>query len=467
MKLCDAVYSLMSKWDGVFTQQRTTFRAIRLATCLLLNPSRNTITQSLVFGGLENRDWSADYKISSRSKWNASELFDPIIQETVSYFTDNFISVAVDDTKVKKTGKKIPLTQYHRDPLSPPFTTNLIFGHRIMQFAALLPLYKLIKSGCDDENKHYHVSRGIPVLVDNVPPVKKPGKRASAEQIAEYKKLKEKNNLSLAFVNDAQELRIKYDEAGVKDKTLLIVADGSFCNSTVFRADIERTDIVARCRKDARLCFEDTTSSRCFYSKDTFTPLSIFQNKDIEYKTTQMFLGKASRVVRYKDIDNVIWQGGARRKKLRLIVIAPKPYKSYGTRQQYKQEAYILTTNHDLDAEIIIQQFINRWEIEVNHRDEKNNLGLGQAQVWNNESTIKIPSLLIASYSMLLLASLECYGPTRTDNYLPQPKWRKGSVRPSCNDLVNLMRKEVASDPDFQKKLNIELFGGASISVNQ
>ncbi|MDY0151630.1 MAG: hypothetical protein RBS43_05105 [Candidatus Cloacimonas sp.] len=109
---------------------------------------------------------------------------------------------------------------------------------------------------------------------------------------------------------------------------------------------------------------------------------------------------------------------------------------------------------YEYNAETIIQQYINRWEIEVNHRDKKNNLGLGQAQVWNEQSVIKQPALLIAAYSIMLLASLKCYGYERTDNYLPQPKWRKVSVSPSCNDLVNQMRKELITATRLQNTLD-------------
>lgn len=467
MVISEAVYGTMIRWSDVFRQKRTMMNAIRLAFCLLLNPSRNTITQSLVFGGLEDEDWSSAYKVFSRSKWNDSDLFEPILEETTSYFTDNYISVAVDETKIKKTGKRVPFTQYYLDPLSPPFHPNFLYGHRIMQFSALLPLYQQIIPDLDDEGKHYHVCRGIPVSARNVPAPKRPGKRATEAEISAYKKLKRQNNLSVAFIDMAKQLRLGYDKAGVQYKALLIVADGSFCNSTVFKADLVNTSIAARCRLDARLCFEDTSSSRRFYSEDTFTPLSVRQDESIEYKSCKLYLGKKLRKLRYKVVDNVLWRRGAARKKLRLIVIAPKPYNSYGRKQLYKQEAYVLTDNHTLDAETIIQQYLNRWEIEVNHRDEKNNLGLGQAQVWNEQSVVKQPALLIAAYSIMLLASLKCYGPNRTANYLPQPKWRKGSVRPSCNDLVNQMRKELISATHLQNTLNIHLGGKIGYTVNQ
>ena len=61
-----------------------------------------------------------------------------------------------------------------------------------------------------------------------------------------------------------------------------------------------------------------------------------------------------------------------------------------------------------------MQAYFDRWEIEVNHRDEKSILGVGQAQVWSKWSVARLPALRVASYSLLLLSALQAYGPHRT-----------------------------------------------------
>jgi len=50
-------------------------------------------------------------------------------------------------------------------------------------------------------------------------------------------------------------------------------------------------------------------------------------------------------------------------------------------------------------------------------------------------------------YSWLILSGLECYGPNRTRDYLPLPKWRKGAKRASCLDMVTLLRRQLAEKP--------------------
>src|SRR5207244_10473621 len=104
---------------------------------------------------------------------------------------------------------------------------------------------------------------------------------------------------------------------------------------------------------------------------------------------------------------------------------------------------YLLTTDLSTSAEVLLQDYFDRWGIEVNHRDEKDTLGVGEAQVWNPNSVSKVPALLVAMYSWLLLAGLKCYGPKRTQDYEPLPKWRRAAKRPSCLDIVTLLRNEL------------------------
>ena len=116
-------------------------------------------------------------------------------------------------------------------------------------------------------------------------------------------------------------------------------------------------------------------------------------------------------------------------------------------RQYYRQPAYLLTSDLFTPAPGLLQDYFDRWCIEVNHRDEKEILGVGEAQVWNEKSVTKVPALVVAMYSGLQLSGLACYGPTRTAEYKPLPKWRRQAKRLSCLDLVTLLRKQLADNP--------------------
>ena len=108
----------------------------------------------------------------------------------------------------------------------------------------------------------------------------------------------------------------------------------------------------------------------------------------------------------------MLWQGGAKRHILRLFVIAPTPYrKSKSRKLDYREPAYLLTTVPCGSAHALLQIYFDRWQIDVNHREEKDTLGVGQAQLWNPISVPKQPALAVAAYSALLLTSLKAFGP--------------------------------------------------------
>ena len=136
--------------------------------------------------------------------------------------------------------------------------------------------------------------------------------------------------------------------------------------------------------------------------------------------------------------------------------MAPTPYrKRKSGKLYYRNPAYLLTTDLLDNAKALLQIYFDRWQIEVNHREEKDTLGVGQAQLWNPISVPKQPVLVVAAYSALLLAALLAFGPKRTSDYAKLPKWRRNAKRPSCLDLITLLRKDMDENPEMLLPLGI------------
>jgi hypothetical protein len=425
---------LQEGWDDVFAQKRTLARAREHAIGLTCCFGRRTISRTICAMGRQNQDWSADYKIYSRSPWKEDELFDPVITEYLKRYPRGYINVAFDDTMTPKQGKKIKDAFWQRDPMSPPFHVNLIWGLRFAQASMLF--------------SHYHEgnfdARAIPLRFWDAPALRKPGKRASEEKKKHYKEMKKTHNLSVLFLAQMRNVRKSLDDHGAYDRKMLSSVDGSLCNQTIFKGELDRTEIIARCRKDARLCFPAPPGSRRKYGQVKFTPEDVRQDETIPWETARIHFGGAWRPIRYKEVNKVYWQRGAGRKELRLIVIAPQPYKlSRNSRTNYRKPSYQLSTDTTGPVTPLIQAYFDRLQIEVNNREEKDILGVGQAQVWSEQSVSRQPAFAVAVYSMLLLASIKAYGPGRTDDYIPLPKWRKNARRPSILDLITLVRKDI------------------------
>jgi hypothetical protein len=425
--------ALLSLWRPVFRQERSFRRALRQALGSLTVVGTATLTRILAGLGLAQQDWSAEYRLQARSEWQEQALFDAFLPAALAHCAGRFVPVALDDTRLKKTGKRIPTAFYQRDPLSPPFHVNLQWGRRFLQASLLLPLHRKYKVN----------ARAVPVRFLLAPIVKKPHRKATVEQRQHYRSQQQQHNLSQQALRLLDHLRQSLDQAGAAVKPLLVAGDASFCNRTLFRPIRERIDLLCRTRADVRLCWPAVAGSRLFYGLKKFTPEQVKQDESIAWQKSKLWHGGRRRELRYKEQLGVLWQTGAGRRRLRLLVVAPVPYRRTKTsRLYYRRSAFLLTTDLTSPARELLQVYLDRWEIEVNHREEKTTLGVGQAQLWSAKSVGRQPALVVAAYSALLLAGLEAYGPTRTTVYRGLPKWRHPRARPSCLDLVTLLRQQ-------------------------
>lgn len=446
MTLLAAFMQIIQDWRGSFPQQRSYVRAACQALGLLVCLGRRTLSRIIWTNGGQQRSWSAEYFLHSRCRWDPQRLFTPILERALLWCPGRYVGVAADDTRLHKTGRLIPQAFYQRDPLSPPFHVNLMLGLRFLQASLLVPLYRRAPVS----------TRALPIRFQEASRVKRPRRKASPEEWQCYRAAVRQHNLSRHFVTMMSELRHALDAAGGARKTLVLAVDGSFCNRTVFGASVERTEIIARARKDAVLCFHAQAGAGRFYDVHKFTPQQVREDDSVLWKQTKIFYGGKWRRVRYKEIPMIYWQGGARRHTLRLLVVAPTPYrKRKSGRLYYRQPAYLLTTDLTAHARTLLQIYFDRWQIEVNHREEKDTIGVGQAQLWNPVSVPKQPALAVASYSALLLASLMAFGAARGAAYAPLPKWRRNARRPSALDLIALLRQEMVEHSELLVPLKL------------
>lgn len=446
--LLHALLDLLAAWRPAFAQDRSHRRAVAHALGTLAGFGRRTLSRVIWALGHQQQDWSADYRLHARAGWNPERLFQPLIQQALPLCRGRYVAAAIDDTRLHKTGRHIQSAFYQRDPLSPKFRFNLMFGLRFLQISLLVPLYRQRKAP----------ARALPVRFEEVPALRHPRRKAPPEQWTAYRQAVKKTNLSTHAVTTIAGLRSSLDEAGQRTKRLLMVGDGSFCNRTLFTATLERTEIIARARRDLKLCRRAAAANRSFYGKVKFTPEQVRQDESYVWRKARIFHGGQWRKVRYKEVSGIYWQSGARKRPLRLFVVAPIPYQAPGRkRKYYRAPAFLLTTDLTGTPHELLQAYFDRWQIEVNHREEKDTLGIGQAQLRSRLSVPRQPAFAVAAYSALHLAALLTFGPCRDAHYQTLPKWRRNAARPSCLDLITLVRKEMAENPSLLAPLGFKI----------
>jgi hypothetical protein len=343
---------------------------------------------------------------------------------------------------VAKTGTRTPGVAYRRDPLSPAFHTNFIRAQRFLQLSALLPNARPPGS-----------ARAIPIAYEHVPPVPKPKKDASDAEQKAYREQRRRKNLSTHGVQTVRRFREDLDQRhGAADRVLVIGVDGSYTNRTVLRDLPPRTTLIGRVRKDAKLFAwprpedQPAVGTKRRYGEPLPTPEQIRQDEDIPWQEVRAFACGKMHTFRVKTVAPILWKKAGAGRSLRLVVIAPVGYRPRkGSKLLYRHPAYLICTDPGLPLEQVIQYYLWRWDIEVNHRDEKQIIGVGEAQVRSPESVHRQPALAVASYSILLLAAARVFGTDTPRGRLPLPKWQSKQTeqRLSTQELTRQLRSEV------------------------
>jgi hypothetical protein len=111
---------LLQSWRDVFPQERTFLRARRLLFGLLVSVRMHLTSNAICATGRQFVDWSADYRVCSRSQWDPHRLFDPVFDQLPCLLAspEAPVLMALDDTLCRKSSPRIPGTSMGRDPMS-------------------------------------------------------------------------------------------------------------------------------------------------------------------------------------------------------------------------------------------------------------------------------------------------------------------------------------------------------------
>jgi hypothetical protein len=439
MKLLPCLLDILMQWRGAFVDYRTHKRAVAFALAFLVCLGRRTISRAICAQQRQFQSWASDYRLFSESRWNSDSLFDVVLDEAQSLMWDKQpLTVAVDDTICRKTGHRIPWAKTLRDPLSPPFNTNLVWALRFLHAALLV--WPAEANGA---------ARAIPICFKLAPPVAKPSKKDGKEQWRAYRRKQRQEGLSAQGAQLLNKLRSRFDQrTGLRDRILWAVVDGSYCNRTVLCNLHKRIVIVGRTRKDIRLYgLPEPTHGKGRkrrYGDALCTPEALRKDESVPWQLQDIFATGKKHSLRYKSMAPVLWRSGARDHPMRLIVVSPLRYRAHG-HILYRAPAYLLVSDLEVDVAQALQAYFYRWEIEADQKEEKDLLGVGQAQVWSEKAVPRQPAFHVASYAALLVSAVKAYGMNNTDAVGPLPHWRKNEppTRLSAAQLISRLRYEL------------------------
>lgn len=402
-----------------------------MAVSAIVGMGKRTVSGMLCAGAEQFTDWTAAYRVFAGRRIDKEKLFTPARDVVIERLgKDEPLTVVMDDTIVRKRGRKVHGTGWKRDPLGPHFCNNFIWAQRFLQMSAALP----------DAGRPGR-ARAIPVDLVHAPSPSKPRKKAPPEAWQEYRAQQQECKVSKVAVERLRQLREQ-----VKERKIICSVDGGFTNQTFFRDIPENTVLVGRIRKDARLFtppevpLKPSRGRRRWYGQALPTPEEVRKDESVSWKKVKAYASGKWHEFEVKHLPAVRWKGTGNR-TVQVIAIRALSYRPRkGSRLLYRNPVYLLCTDENESLERILQSYLWRWEIELNFRDEKTVMGAGQAQVRTAESVDSVPQLIVAAYAYLLLA-----GCAVNAKALPRPKWQKPrpEERTTTQMMQNLFRAQL------------------------
>jgi len=166
------------------------------------------------------------------------------------------------------------------------------------------------------------------------------------------------------------------------------------------------------------------------YGQPAPTPDTLRQDDAAPWQEVTAFAAGTFHTFRVKTLAPILWKKAGATLPLRLLVIAPVGYRlRKGSRLLFRQPGFLICTDPGLPLAQLLQYYLWRWEIEVNHRDEKQLIGVGEAQVRSPQSADRQPAFAVASYAILLLAAARETHTSVTPASLAPPKWQANQHR--------------------------------------
>lgn len=162
---------MIGQGDAAFSSPETFARGRRHLLSHLVCFGRHTVTGLLRNQDRTQWDWTADYRLYSEDRFDEDRLFGQVRShiEQLDPAPDAPLIAAMDDSLLRKTGRRIHGSGYPRDPMSPPFHVNLVRGLRV------LPISAAVRQGTEG------AARLIPIDFQQAALPAKPRKDASPE----------------------------------------------------------------------------------------------------------------------------------------------------------------------------------------------------------------------------------------------------------------------------------------------
>lgn len=289
----------------------------------------------------------------------------------------------------------------------------------------------------------------LPISFEHAPTALRPSTKATEADLSKWREEKKRTSLGVRAVTGLEKL-----VGSLPDRKIIAVGDGGYTIGPVLKKMPAAINYIGRARKDAKLfhrpaaCHSARSGRPRSYGEVAPTPDELLRDDNVPWKEVEAAASGCKHIFRIKEIRDLLWRPAGATTPIRVIVIAPTGYRlRKGSRLLYRKPAFLFCTDPDLPLSEVLQYYIWRWGVEVNFRDAKELIGVGEAMVRTEPSNRILPAVLVGGYSLLWVAALKMLR-ARINPVagLVAPKWRAdleaNRKKPSTGQLLRQIRAE-------------------------
>jgi len=380
----------------LFSCSKTWTKAVLLITGAILCKGGRTVCSSLKVLGLRGEQAFENYhRVLNRAQWSSLEGAKILLlQLTKALNLTGSLVVTIDDHVERRNGKKIKAKGCYRDAVRS--SRGFVVRCCGLKWVAMMIAIKLPWS-----NRTF----ALPFLT-----VLAPSEKANSARGKRHK----------TVVDWARQMCFQL-RRWLPKMAIILVADGGFANAqlawTALKLEIS---LISRLRLDARIFdfpeIRQGPGRPAKRGRRLLSPKRLLEFAGTPWKEAevQWYEGRKQKV-RYVTTTCLWSPVGGEPIPIRLIVMMD-PAGCF-------ESAALMSTDVNLSAVPIIEEFVKRWSIEVTFREVREHLGVETQRQWSDKAIARETPALFGLYSIIILIGLKLGKITAKESAWHSKRW--------------------------------------------
>lgn len=383
-------------------------RFVTLMQGWLMCTVKRTVTGLMRAAGVVGeREHSGFHRFFSRGTWSPDELGVTLMRLVLTLVPDDErVTLTIDDTLARHTGKHISSAGMHRDPLlscaKRPFWH---FGHNWVVLAVVVDFPRWAKSYSLPVFAHLYRTR-----------------KTNEELGLEHRKLPELGSELLAVL-----------ARSFPERKFLVIGDNNYVNASVVRPLPSNVELLGRGRLDAAIYEKAPPRKKGTRGRPRVKGARLPSPKSSKKRWKSMTVRVYGREVELRvKVMRAVWYKVSYDREMLFVVVRGWP--------GHKKDDVLASTDIELDPRELIELYCKRWSLEETFHWVKSKLGFEDPQNRVEHAVQRTAPMALWAYSLVVVWYAR-WARRRTKLPMERAPWNPSKNKPTFADMLATLRR--------------------------